>query len=188
MLPYCAMRTTSSQRASLARFALLLLIPAAVQAHAQPGPSPTIASKTTGLERRDGFLPVYLDTRTGKLLLELPRDSVRALLLITQATGLGSNPIGIDRGASDADHVVRFDRDGDHVLAVLENWRYRSSAATNAAHQRSVAEAFPPSTMAAMTLVAEEQGRLLVDATDLAVRDWTDVAGTLARAQQGTYF
>ena len=53
-----------------------------------------IATKTTGFEKRDGFLPIYLDARSGKLLLELPRDSTRALLLISQATGLGSNPIG----------------------------------------------------------------------------------------------
>jgi hypothetical protein len=153
-------------------------------AQATSGP---IATKTTGLERRDGFLPMYLDARSGKLLLELPRDSTRALLLISQATGLGSNPIGIDRGASDASHIIRFDRDGERVLAVLENWRYRSSAIDNAAHQRSVTEAFPASTIAALPLVAEEQGRLLVDATEFAVRDWTDVVGTIARAQQGTY-
>jgi len=156
-------------------------------AQGTPGTPGAIATKTTGLERRDGFLPFYLDQKTGKLLLEIPRDSSRALLLISQATGLGSNPIGIDRGASDASHVVRFDRDGDRVLAVLENWKYRSSASGNAAHQRTIAEAFPASTMAAMPLVAEENGRLLVDATELVVRDWTDVVGTVARAQQGTY-
>lgn len=147
----------------------------------------TIASKTTGFERRDGFLPVYVDARSGKLLLELPRDSVRALLLIAQATGLGSNLIGIDRGASADDQVVRFEREGDRVLVIFENWRYRSSARENAAHQRSIAEAFPPSTIAALPLLAEEQGRLLVDATEFAVRDWTDIVGTMTRAQQGTY-
>src|SRR3954468_8940932 len=149
---------------------------------AQGTPPATIATKTTGLDRREGFLPLYLDPRGGKLLLEIPRDSTRALLLISQATGLGSNPIGIDRGASDASHVVRFDRDGERVLAVLENWKYRSSALDDAAHQRSVLEAFPSSTIAALPIVAEEGSRLLVDATDFAVRDWTDVVGTIARA------
>ncbi|HEU4996282.1 MAG TPA: zinc-dependent metalloprotease [Gemmatimonadaceae bacterium] len=181
------MTITNPQRRALLCLALILPIPTAGRAQVAPGPATTIASKTTGLERRDGLLPMYLDTRSGKLLLELPRDSVRVLLLITQATGLGSNPIGIDRGASDENHVVRFDRDGDRVLVVFENWRYRSSATSNAAHQRTIAEAFPPSTMAGMPLVAEEQGRLLVDATDFVVRDWTDVAGTLSRAQQGNY-
>jgi hypothetical protein len=157
-------------------------------AQQQPAvPATTIGSKTTGFERRDGFLPVYVDAKSGKLLLEIPRDSTRALLLISQATGLGSNPVGIDRGASADEQVVRFEREGDRVLAIFENWRYRSSATSNLDHQRSVAEAFPPSTIAAMPILADEQGRLLVDATDFAIRDWTDVAGTMTRAQQGSY-
>jgi hypothetical protein len=138
------------------------------------------------MDRRDGFLPIYLDPRQGRILLELPRDSTRALLMITQATGLGSNPIGIDRGSSGSTDVVRFDRDGERVLVVLENWAYRSTAG-NADHARTVSEAFPSSTVAGLPLLADEGGRLLVDATELAMRDWNDVVGTLARAQQGTY-
>ena len=175
------MTITTSTRVALATAALTLtpyMLPGQVAA--------TISSKTTGFERRDGFIPAYVDGKSGKLLLELPRDSTRALLLVSQATGLGSNPIGIDRGASADDYVVRFDREGDRVLAVFENWRYRG-AQNNPDHLRSVAEAFPPSTIAAMPILADEQGRLLVDATDFVLRDWTDVAGTLTRSQQGTY-
>ena len=175
------MTITTSTRVALATAALTLtpyMLPGQVAA--------TISSKTTGFERRDGFIPAYVDGKSGKLLLELPRDSTRALLLVSQATGLGSNPIGIDRGASADDYVVRFNREGDRVLAVFENWRYRG-AQNNPDHLRSVAEAFPPSTIAAMPILADEQGRLLVDATDFVLRDWTDVAGTLARSQQGTY-
>ena len=146
----------------------------------------SIAARTAGMERRDGFLTIYLDPRQGRILLELPRDSTRALLLITQATGLGSNPIGIDRGSSGSTDVVRFDRDGERVLVVLENWAYRSTSG-NAEHARTVAEAFPSSTVAGLPLLADEGGRLLVDATELAMRDWNDVVGTLARSQQGTY-
>ena len=151
-----------------------------------PAPATTIAARTAGMERRDGFLPIYLDSRQGRILLEIPRDSMRALLLVSQATGLGSNPIGIDRGASGETHVARFDHDGDHVLLVLENWKYRGSP-TNPDHSRTVAEAFPPSTVAAMPLLAEENGRLLVDATDVALRDWNDIARTLAQGGQGAY-
>jgi hypothetical protein len=178
---------SNARRALTGLTALAVVMPTisgAARAQGAPGP---IAAKTTGWERREGFLPMYLDAKTGKLLLELPRDSLRALLMVSQATGLGSNPIGIDRGASEGSDVVRFDRDGERVLAVLENWRYRSSAAANRDHQRTVAEAFPASTVASMPLLAEEQGRLLVDATDLVVRDWTDVAGTMARSRQGAY-
>ena len=167
--------------------AVLAVLPATASPQATSAPiSTSIAARTAGMERRDGFLSIYLDARQGHILLELPRDSTRALLMITQATGLGSNPIGIDRGASGETHVARFDRDGDRVLVVLENWAYRSTEG-NADHARTVAEAFPPSTVAALPLLADEGGRLLVDATDLAVRDWNDVVGTLARSQQGAY-
>ncbi|MGH7615775.1 MAG: zinc-dependent metalloprotease [Gemmatimonadaceae bacterium] len=165
----------------------LSAVTAALTSQATSAPVATsIAARTAGMERRDGFLPIYLDQRQDHILVELPRDSSRALLMISQATGLGSNPIGIDRGASGETYVARFDRDGDRVLVVLENWSYRSSSG-NADHARTVAEAFPPSTVSSLPLVAEEGGRLLIDATDLALRDWNDVAGTLARAQQGAY-
>jgi hypothetical protein len=168
---------------------LLAVVAQSATARAQATTAPvasSIAARTAGMERRDGFLPIYLDGRQGRILLEIPRDSMRALCLITQATGLGSNPIGIDRGASGATYVARFDRDGDRVLLVLENWSYRTSSG-NPDHARSVAEAFPPSTVASMPLLADENGRLLVDATDAMMRDWNDVAGTLAQSQQGTY-
>ena len=154
---------------------------------AATAPSTSIGARTTGYQKLDGFIPIYLDPHQGKLLLELPRDSTRALFVATQATGLGSNPIGIDRGSDGASHVVRFDRDGDRVLVVFENWAYRSSAAGNAAHQRSVQEAFPPSTVAALPILATEAGRLLVDAGDLVMRDWNRVSETLASSRQGTY-
>jgi hypothetical protein len=147
----------------------------------------SITARTTGFQRMDGFIPIYLDSRQGKLLLEIPRDSTRALLVVTQATGLGSNPIGIDRGSDGSADVVRFDRDGERVLVVFENWNYRSSALDNAAHQRTVLEAFPPSTVAALPLLAMDNGRLLVDATDLVLRDWTGVTETLASSRQGAY-
>jgi hypothetical protein len=157
-----------------------------VFAQVPSAPATSIAGRTTGMERLDGFLPIYLDRHQGRILLEVPRDSTRALLLVSQATGLGSNPVGIDRGASGETHVARFDHDGDRVLLVLENWAYRGSP-TNPDHERAIAEAFPPSTVASMPLLAEENGRLLVDATDVALRDWNDVARTLAQTQQGTY-
>jgi hypothetical protein len=130
---------------------------------------------------------VYHDARSGKLLLELPGDTTRALLLTTLATGLGSNPVGLDRGLAGNEYVVRFERGGDRVLAVFENWRYRSSDTANAAHQRSVSEAFPTSTVAALPILGTEGRRLLVDATDFVLRDWMDVSRTLERTGQGSY-
>jgi Met-zincin/Domain of unknown function (DUF5117) len=169
---------------------LIITIPtshlAAQASPPQGGVAAQISARVGGLERRDGYLPIYLDARQGRILFEIPRDSTRMLFLISQATGLGSNPIGIDRGASGATYVARFDREGERVLVVLENWSYRSSA-NDADHTRTVMEAFPSSTIAALPLLAEEGGKLLVDGTDFVMRDWNDVAGTLLRAQQGNY-
>jgi hypothetical protein len=152
----------------------------------QQQPSTTIASRTAGFERRDGFIPLYLDSRQGRLYAELPSGTTRALFWTGLATGFGSNPVGLDRGASGDEQVVRFDRDGDRVLMVFENMGYRTSL-DNAAHRRSIEESFPTSTVASLPLLAEEGNRTLVDLTEVAYRDWNDVAGTLARLNQGTY-
>ncbi len=137
--------------------------------------------------KRDGFVPVYLDDKQGKLLLELPRDSMRALMFFSLATGLGSNPIGLDRGANGDNFITRFERNGERVLVVFENWNYRSSATDNPAHRRTIAESFPPSTSGSLPVVAQEGGRILVDATDFVMRDWNDVSGTLAQNNEGAY-
>lgn len=146
---------------------------------------PTIAAKTTGLVKRDGFIPIYLQPHGERLYLEIPRDSMRALYFLSLATGLGSNPIGLDRGAGVGSWVAEFDRAGPNMLLVLENWHYRSSG--TAANARTVREAFPRSTVAALPIVAEENGHYLVDATDFVYHDWVDVVGTLAAHRQGRY-
>jgi hypothetical protein len=139
------------------------------------------------MERREGLIPIYLDSKQGKIYLELPADSMRVLMFTTLATGLGSNPIGLDRGAGGESYVTRFDRNGDRVLVVFENWNYRSSAVDNPAHVRTVVEAFPPSTTGSLPLIAEQGSRLVVDATDFVMRDWNDVTGTLTANNEGTY-
>ncbi|HEX2779679.1 MAG TPA: zinc-dependent metalloprotease, partial [Gemmatimonadaceae bacterium] len=161
--------------------------PATTQQPAPASSSTGIAAKTAGMQRRDGWIPLYVGATNGKLYLELPNDSLRALLFTSQATGLGSNPIGIDRGADGFSQIARFDRAGDRVLVVFENWNYRSSFTDNPAHARSVAEAFPPSTVASLPLVASEGSRLLVDATDFVLTDWLDVGAALQGANQGSY-
>ncbi|HUQ83108.1 MAG TPA: zinc-dependent metalloprotease [Gemmatimonadaceae bacterium] len=156
-------------------------------AGAQQGVATSIAARTSGMERRAGLIPLYLDERQGRLFLEIPRDSMRVLAFFQGSTGLGSNPIGIDRGANGPDQVTRFDRNGDRVLVVFENWSYRGESARDAGLATTVAESFPSSTVAALPLLAAEGGRLLVDATDFVYRDWLDISGTLARSNEGNY-
>ena len=177
--------------ARAARFPLLLL--AAWPLGAQlapvppmPPPAVTIAARTAGFERRDGFIPLWVDARQGRLYAELAAPTTRALFWMSLATGFGSNPVGLDRGAGSASEVVRFQRDGDRVLMTFENTAFRSSLDDDA-HQRSVAESFPTSTVASLPVLADEGGRMLVDLTEVAYRDWNDVAGALGRLNQGVY-
>jgi len=161
-------------------------LPALAQNQApRTGPGTDISAASRGFERQGGFIPILLDADQGKIYLELPADSTRALALFTLATGLGSNPIGLDRGAGGGEQVARFERSGTRVLVIFENWNYRSSGGPD--HARTVAEAFPPSTVAALPLIAVEGGRLLVDATDFFLRDWLGVSEALQGSQQGSY-
>ena len=103
------------------RTALALLIPAFVEAQGggagtNAPAQPSIAAKTIGFERRDGFVPLYIDSKQGRLFAELPGGATRALFWVSLASGFGSNPLGLDRGASRESQVVRFDRDGDREI------------------------------------------------------------------------
>lgn len=177
------MPTTRPCRLALAGLAL----PAALAAQQPAPPLPTISARTAGLARQDGFVPIVSDPQTGSLWLEVPKEGTRLLLCLSLASGLGSNPIGLDRGAAGTCHVARFEPIGPAQAVVLENWSYRSTFPDNPAHARSVEEAFAPSTVAALPVIAEEGDRVLLDAADLLHRDWLDVTGTLAAAHQGAY-
>ena len=166
--------------------AALALAAPALGAQGAPAPrASAIDSATRGLDHRDGFLPMDLDLKKGRILLELPHDSTRFLFVVQEATGLGSNPLGFDRGGDGASQVTRVQRAGDVALVVFENWSYRASA--GGAEARSVAESFAPSVVAALPILAEDKGRLLVDATSLFQQDWLNVGIRLRQSNEGSY-
>jgi hypothetical protein len=57
-----------------------------------------IEERTAGMQRIDGYFPLYWDERTGSLFLEIPRFDTDFLYTTGLAAGLGSNDIGLDRG------------------------------------------------------------------------------------------
>lgn len=163
----------------------LVILPLGGLLHAQ---APTgIAERTRGMERLDGFAPLYWDASSGKLYLEVPRLGQELLYIVSMPQGLGSNDIGLDRGQLRGGRIVRFERVGPKVLLVEPNTRYRAEATTNASERRAVTESFATSTLWGFKVEAETDGRVLVDATEFAVRDAHGVVEALARARQGTY-
>ena len=147
---------------------------------------PSITDKTTGMELRDGFLPLYWDATAGKLWLEIPRLDAELIYLVSLPAGMGSNDIGLDRSQPGGERIVRFERVGPRVLLVEPNTRYRAET-KNAAERRAVEESFARSVLWGFTVAAEQGGRVLVDATEFALRDAHGVVGALRRARQGDY-
>jgi len=147
---------------------------------------PSIAEKTAGMDRRDGFLPLYWESDAGKLWLEIPHLDAELIYLVSLPAGLGSNDIGLDRDQLGAERIVRFERVGPRVLLVQPNYAFRADNASQA-EARAVEESFARSVLWGFTVAAEEDGRVLLDATDFALRDAHSVIGALRRARQGDY-
>jgi len=163
----------------------LLASTAYSQQPAQQSPPRTWAQQTAGLDRRDGFIPFYIDQRTGKLLFEVSRLAQDFLYLYSLSTGLGSNDRGLDRGTTGDQGVVRFERFGPRVFLVRRNLDFRASRDT--VEERTVEESFANSVLASFPILAEEGGKLLVDASDFVLQDVFDVRGNLQRGQQGSF-
>lgn len=168
--------------------AVLLVAFAAATARAQAPAAapPSFAERTSSLRKIDGFLPLWWDAARGALLMDVTRLDADFLYQVSLATGLGSNPVGLDRGVPVSTHLVRFERTGPRVLLVEQNTRYRALGAPEA-EQRAVDESFARSVLWGFTIEAEEPGHLLVDATSFVLRDAAGVSVRLAERQQGAY-
>jgi len=145
-------------------FFLLASMAAAAAAQPQParrtdaGPLPSIEERTAGLKKLDGYFPLYWDERTGQLWMEVSRIGTEVLHSTGFGAGLGSNDIGVDRGALSGSRIVVFERVGPKVLMVAPNLQFRAVGA-GAAETRTVKDAFarsvlwafrpPPSRLAA---------------------------------------
>ncbi|HUH13837.1 MAG TPA: zinc-dependent metalloprotease, partial [Longimicrobiales bacterium] len=150
---------------------------------ALPGPAATqtgIAAATRALDSQDGYFPLHWDAQRGRLLLEIPRLDEDFLYLTSLATGVGSNALGLDRGEIMDEAIARFQRVGPRVLLVLQNPGFRAQRSATEALRRSVEESFPTSIVGSFDIVAEEGGRVLVDATAFFLRDAIDLTASLA--------
>ncbi len=145
----------------------------------------TLVARTTGLERHDGFLPYYWDAGKGQLLVEVARLGEDFLYGAGLAGGAGLLEVALDRGQLGGLALCRFERVGPRVLLHQQQTTHRSGVA-DAERTRVVAESFPSSILASLPIVAEDGGRVLVDATDFLLRD-TWVAAALRGAQLGDW-
>ena len=169
-----------------AALCLAVQVPSAADEPAAPETPPSIEDKTTGMARHDGFFPFYWDETAGKVWLEIPRLGGEFLHSQWLATGLGSNPVGLDRGQLGGTRIVRFDRIGPKVLLIQPNQRYRAKS-DNASERRAVEESFAQSVIWGGTVAAESGDSVLVDLTGFLMADRHGVIERLKQSNQGTY-
>ena len=170
------------------RFSVLLLVVALFATHgvdAQQPPAPTMAERTKGLQRTDGFIPFYWDAARGRVLFEIPAFGQDVLYYVSAATGAGSVEMPFDRGILSS-IVIRFERSGGRVLVVAQNLDYRAVGGS-AAQAENVRDSFASSVLAALPVEADESGRVLVDASPLFMRDAANVEGRLRTLNQGAF-
>ena len=177
------MRSLTRPAALVLGLSLLVSADASAQPARPAGKPPSIEDKTASMKKLDGFIPVYWDETEGKLYLEVSSFGVEILQSTGFAAGLGSNDIGIDRGALAGSRIVMFERVGPKVLLVAPNYNFRATS-DNAAEHRSVKDAFARSVLWGFTVAAESAGRVLVDATPFLIRDNLNLG---LRLRPGTY-
>lgn len=179
--------------------AVLPLLPACAAAPppaARPAPEPApdpVAARTAGLERREGLLTLAFDRRAGKVWLEVPpargeRGEVASYLYVHGLlSGMGSNPVGLDRGQLRDAVIVTLRRVGGRVLLEQPNFKFRALS-EHPEERQAVRESFATSVLWAGDIVAEgADGRALVDFTSFLLRDAHGAAGALRAANQGSW-
>jgi hypothetical protein len=168
-------------------FIFLALMPASAQEQRQERQArKSFAELTRRLQKLDGYFPVYWDAEEGKLLLEISRFNSEFLYQVSLPTGVGSNPLGLDRGQLGDTRVVHFERVGPKVLLVEPPQRFRAITG-DAAERRAVEESFARSVIWGFKVEAVEGARVLVDATSFFLRDAHGVVNRLRESNQGSY-
>lgn len=147
---------------------------------------PSISEKTASFKKYEGFMNYWWDEDNGKVWLEVSNLNQEFLYITSLPAGLGSNDIGLDRGLLGDEKVVFFNKVGRKILLIQPNLKYR--AITNDANEkRAVTQSFAQSTLAGFTIEAEENGKYLVEITDLLMQDAMGVSDRIKGMGEGSY-
>jgi len=155
---------------------------------------PSVEEFAKGKRFYPGFMTIYVDPEQARVWMAIPayigelqRTLFTCLYIEGLSTGLGSNPVGLDRGQLGSTRVVRFQRFGRRMLMVEPNQDFR--AVTNDADEaRATRDSFATSVLWSGEIVAENPGeQVVVEITSLVVSDAHGVARTLKGAGQGSW-
>lgn len=162
------------------------LLPPSGSAQESPDKPEGLKERTEGLDRQDGFFPFFVDTARGTILAELSSDPPPFLYATGLASGLGSNPVGLDRGQWGKTRLCRWKRVGSRMFLIEQNTGYRATS-QNPAEKKAVKDSFVDSIFWATDIIAESDQKILIDLQGLLIRDAHAVVNTLKRSDQGDY-
>ncbi len=138
----------------------------------------------TGLSRNDGFVPFWFDPK-GRVLIEVPVFDQDVLYYVSAATGPGSVEVAV-RSRHPVHSVIHFQRSGAKVIVNQINLSFRAVNGSPKT-QEGVADSFPSSVLAVLPVESEADGKVIVDATSLFMRDAGNIAASFKRAKLGDY-
>ncbi|MBI70119.1 MAG: peptidase [Gemmatimonadetes bacterium] len=160
-----------------------VLVASEAQGERNTGNLPSIDEMTEGMQKMDGFLPLYWDEDMGELWMEVPELNQEMIHYVGYGAGLGSNDLGLDRGALRGSRMVKFEKVGRKILMVQPNYQFRAIT-DNLSEVRAVRDAFARSVLWSFAAEAQTGDRVLVNATQFLLRDAINAA---QRMQPGTY-
>lgn len=149
-------------------------------------PQDTISEKTEGMKKYEGYFNFYWDEEAGKIWLEIDKFDQDFLYYNHLAAGAGSNDIGLDRGRLNRSQVMQFRRSGNKILFVEPNLDYRA-VTDDPNEKQAVKESFAESVMYGFTVAAEEDGKVLIDASDFFMTDVIGVTDRIKQIKQGSF-
>jgi len=167
----------------------LILLSFAGFAAAQDEPA-SYADVIADLDHSEGFISLYVDSGDGRILARLSHDDAgdygRMIYTSRLTSGMGSNPIGIDRGLGGSSEILRFFRVNNRIFAEFENTRYRADG-VGADEANATRQSFARSVVWSTEIVAEQDGNILIDLAGFLTRDPVGTISILSNSEQGDY-
>ncbi|GHF14725.1 periplasmic metalloprotease [Kordiimonas sediminis] len=145
----------------------------------QPVTAQTVAAE-------ESFLPFTYDAQTGRVLMEIPARSGPFIMQAGTATGLGANPIGIDRQIPGRSKLVQFERLGPKVFLRHLNMKFRAEFG-NVSEARTVDESFADSILWGFEVQTENATSYTVDLTDFLLADQAGIQARLRSRGKSSY-
>jgi hypothetical protein len=131
--------------------------------------SPSLAVRTQGMNKNEGYFTFYYDEKEGRVLLEIPDKMLNKEFLYVNAMPEGGGGAG-DRGTVGGYRIVKFIKVGPKIFLTLPNYDYRADSGGEA-EKKSVSESFPQSVIWGFKPDLRESDKTLIDITSFLLRD-----------------